>query len=229
MIFTDFFRALGQMADPRFRRVFFKGLGLSLVLLFSLSWGLSWLVALASDGPVMVPGYGEISWLSALAGWGSFFVFLVLSVFIMPPVVVSFIGLFLDQIAGAVEDRHYRHLPPARPVRLYESARDAVNFLGVIIAANLVAVLIYVMFPPVAPFLFFALNGYLLGREYFQLVAMRRLGRSGAKAAWKRNRGAVWTAGVLMALPLTVPLLNLAVPIIGVATFTHLFHRLERL
>ena len=229
MIFKDFFRALGQMADPRFRRVFFKGLGLTLLLLFSLSWGLSWLIGFASSGPVVLPGYGEISWLGDLAGWGSFLVFLVLSVFVMPAVAVSFIGLFLDQIASAVEDRHYTHLPSARPVKFYESARDAVNFLGVIIAANLVAVVLYVMFPPVAPFLFFALNGYLLGREYFQLVAMRRLGRQGAKAAWKRHKGAVWGAGVLMALPLTVPLLNLAVPIIGVATFTHLFHRLERL
>ncbi|WP_114283687.1 EI24 domain-containing protein [Candidatus Halocynthiibacter alkanivorans] len=229
MIFNDFFRALGQMADPRFRRVFFKGLGLTLLLLFSLSWGLSWLVGFASSGPVVLPGYGEISWLGDLAGWGSFLVFLVLSVFVMPAVAVSFIGLFLDQIASAVEDRHYPHLPSARPVKFYESARDAVNFLGVIIAANLVAVVLYVMFPPVAPFLFFALNGYLLGREYFQLVAMRRLGRQGAKAAWKRHKGAVWGAGVLMALPLTVPLLNLAIPILGVATFTHLFHRLERL
>lgn len=229
MIFNDFFRALGQMADPRFRRVFFKGQGLTLLLLFSLSWGLSWLVGFASSGPVVLPGYGEISWLGDLAGWGSFLVFLVLSVFVMPAVAVSFIGLFLDQIASAVEDRHYPHLPSARPVKFYESARDAVNFLGVIIAANLVAVVLYVMFPPVAPFLFFALNGYLLGREYFQLVAMRRLGRQGAKAAWKRHKGAVWGAGVLMALPLTVPLLNLAIPILGVATFTHLFHRLERL
>jgi CysZ protein len=229
MIFNDFFRALGQMADPRFRRVFFKGLGLTLLLLFSLSWGLSWLVGFASSGPVVLPGYGEISWLGDLAGWGSFLVFLVLSVFVMPAVAVSFIGLFLDQIASAVEDRHYPHLPSARAVRFYESARDAVNFLGIIIAANLVAVLIYVMIPPAAPFLFFALNGYLLGREYFQLVAMRRLGRQGAKAAWKRHKGAVWGAGVLMALPLTVPLLNLAIPILGVATFTHLFHRLERL
>jgi CysZ protein len=229
MIFTDFFRALGQMADPRFRRVFFKGLGLTLLLLFSLSWGLSWLVGFASSGPVVLPGYGEISWLGDLAGWGSFLVFLVLSVFVMPAVAVSFIGLFLDQIASAVEDRHYAHLAPARPVPIYESARDAVNFLGVIIAANLVAVLLYVMVPPAAPFLFFALNGYLLGREYFQLVAIRRLGRQGAKDAWKRHKGAVWGAGVLMALPLTVPLLNLAIPIIGVATFTHLFHRLERL
>ena len=30
-----------------------------------------------------------------------------------------------------------------------------------------------------------------------------------------------------MAAPLTVPILNLVVPVLGAATFTHLFHRLE--
>ena len=35
-----------------------------------------------------------------------------------------------------------------------------------------------------------------------------------------------WLAGTLMAAPLSIPLVNLLVPVLGVATFTHLFHRL---
>ena len=31
----------------------------------------------------------------------------------------------------------------------------------------------------------------------------------------------------LMALPLSIPLVNLVIPILGAATFTHLFHRLN--
>jgi uncharacterized protein involved in cysteine biosynthesis len=80
--------------------------------------------------------------------------------------------------------------------------------------------------PLLAPFSFWLVNGFLLGREYFQLVAMRRLGRAGAAALGRRHTGRVWLAGTAMAVPLSVPVLNLLVPVVGVAVFTHQFHRL---
>ena len=66
----------------------------------------------------------------------------------------------------------------------------------------------------------------MLGREYFMLVAQRRLPRAAVLAMRKRNGLRLWIAGVLMAAPLSIPLVNLLVPVLGVATFTHLFHRL---
>jgi CysZ protein len=75
--------------------------------------------------------------------------------------------------------------------------------------------------------MFWMVNGYLLGREYFQMIAMRRMGKSEAKAARKRHRWAILAAGTLMAAPLSIPLINLLIPVLGVATFTHLYHRLE--
>jgi uncharacterized protein involved in cysteine biosynthesis len=36
----------------------------------------------------------------------------------------------------------------------------------------------------------------------------------------------IWAAGILMAVPLSVPLLNLLVPVLGAATFTHITHAL---
>jgi CysZ protein len=76
--------------------------------------------------------------------------------------------------------------------------------------------------------LFYAVNGFLLGREYFTVVAMRRIGRRAAKDMRRRHGALIWMAGVLMAVPLTVPVLNLVVPIIGAATFTHIYHRLDK-
>mgnify|MGYP007061007021 CR=1 FL=1 len=73
----------------------------------------------------------------------------------------------------------------------------------------------------------YVLNGFLLGREYFMLVAMRRLGRPGAVQLRRRHPVAIWVAGTLMAAPLSVPVVNLLVPVLGAATFTHLFHRLN--
>lgn len=40
------------------------------------------------------------------------------------------------------------------------------------------------------------------------------------------NLAEIWMAGVLMAIPLTIPVMNLFIPILGAATFTHLYHRI---
>ena len=58
--------------------------------------------------------------------------------------------------------------------------------------------LVYLVLGPFIPVAFWALNGFLLGHEYFLLVATRRLGRQGARAMRGRHRGKVWLAGVLM-------------------------------
>ena len=90
---------------------------------------------------------------------------------------------------------------------------------------NLLALFLSIFFLAFDPLIFWALNGFLLGREYFQMVAMRHLGRQDAQEMRRRFSGRVWLAGIFMAAPLSVPILNLFVPLVGVATFTHLFHR----
>ncbi len=135
--------------------------------------------------------------------------------------------MFLEEVAEAVEDVHYPSLPKAAAIPFVEGLRDSLGFLGVLIAANVVALVLYVFFAPFAPFIFWGLNGFLLGREYYTLAAMRRVGRDGARQRRKRHFVTIWAAGILMALPLTVPLVNLLVPILGAATFTHLFHMLK--
>lgn len=227
MIIAAFFKALAQMGDRRFRRVLLLGIALTIALLVAAYAGLLWLITWMLGDSTYLPLIGEVHWLDDLMGWSSLLLMMILSVFLMVPVASSITSMFLDEVAQAVEDRHYPHLPAAPSVPLGEALRDTLNFLGVLIAANTVAILAYVMLPPAAPFIFWALNGYLLGREYFQLAAMRRLGRAGARALAGRNIGRIWMAGILMAVPLSVPVVNLAVPILGAATFTHLFHAIQ--
>ncbi|CAN0586031.1 unnamed protein product, partial [Ectocarpus sp. 12 AP-2014] len=129
-------------------------------------------------------------------------------------------------VAEAVEDRHYPHLPRVAPVPFMDGVVDGLGMLGVLIVANMLALVLYLIFPPLAPIIFYLMNGYLLGREYFTLVAMRRIGRENATAARKRHMATVWAAGTLMAIPLSIPILNLLVPIFGAATFTHVYHAL---
>ena len=226
MIFASFFKALGQIGDPRFRRVMGLGVLLALALLAAVYAGFLVLINSLVPGTIDLIFVGPITGIDALLGWGSLFLMLGLSVFLMVPVASAFSGLFLEDIADAVEDRHYPGLPPVPPVRLGDSLVDSLNFLGLVIAANVLALVLYIFAGPFIPVVFWAVNGWLLGREYFTLVATRRIGREGAKALRAQNSGRIWLAGILMAAPLSVPLVNLVIPVLGVATFTHLFHRM---
>lgn len=227
MIFNAFSMALTQLGDPRFRRVLILGVTLTLGLLIAACVGFMYLMSGLVGDDASLPFIGPVTWLSDLAGWTSLVLMMVLSVFLMVPVASAITSMFLDQVAQAVEDKHYPGLAPATEVPFADALRDTVNFLGVLLGANILALALYVMFAPMAPFIFWALNGFLLGREYFTLAAIRRVGRIEAKKLRARNMGTIWLAGTLMAIPLSVPLVNLAIPILGAATFTHIFHRLE--
>ncbi len=228
LIFSSFFKAVGQIGDPRFRRVLWLGIGLTIALLVAAYAGLLWLIDVLV-GPEGYAGVlGDVTWLPGLLGLSSIIFMLVLSVFLMVPVASAITSMFLDEVAQAVEDKYYPHLPDVPGVPFAEALKDTVNFLGVLIAANLLAFILYAFIAPMAVFIFWGLNGFLLGREYFQLAAMRRIGRDRAKALRSRHTATIWAAGVLMAAPLSLPLINLLVPILGAATFTHLFHGLNR-
>jgi len=226
MILSSFFAALGQLGDPRFRRVLILGVALTIALLIAATSGFVWLVGALTSDSMTIPWVGEVTWLDDVLGWGTFFLFFGLSVFLMMPVASAITSMFLDQVAQAVEDKHYPNLPPARTVPFGDAVVDTVSFLGVLLGANLLALILYVMFPPAAIFIFWGLNGLLLGREYFTLAAARRMSRADAKELRKAYSGTIWLAGTLMAIPLSVPLINLLIPIIGAATFTHLFHKI---
>ncbi len=226
VIFADFLKAIAQIPDPKFSRVLWLGIGLTIALLIGTYAGFLWVIEWLTGDGVTLPGVGEVTWIGDLLGWGSLFFMIFLSVFLMVPVASAITSLFLDDVAQAVEDQHYPHLPPVPRLGWGEQIRDTVGFLGVLIGANLLALILYVMLPIFAPFIFYGLNGYLLGREYFQIAAMRREGRARAKTLRKAHMPEIWMAGCLMAVPLSIPLINLAVPILGAATFTHLYHRL---
>ncbi len=228
MILTDFLTALSDLFRASALRVLGLGVALSLVLLTGFYAGTVHVVDWLTPDTLTLPWIGEVTWIKDLMSWGSLVLMLVLSFFLMIPVASAFTGLFLDDVADAVEARHYPHLPPARKISFGQSLQDSLGFLAVIVAVNVAALVLYFFVGPAAPLLFWAVNGYLLGREYFQMVAQRRLELPAARTLYRANRGRIFAAGVLMAVPLSLPVVNLVVPVLGAATFTHLFHRLER-
>lgn len=227
MIFDDFGKALNQIGDPAFRKVLIRSLLITLLLLGPFVFGFSAFLQWIVPESVTIPFYGPVTFLDDLASGIGFVVLLFLTSFLMIPVAVVFIGFFLDEIAAAVEARFYPHLPKVERQPLLDSVIDSLRFLLVLAVVNVLALIIYFASTLLAPVIFWAVNGFLLGREYFQLVAMRRLGRREADALRRKHGFSIWVAGILMAIPLTVPVLNLIVPILGVATFTHQFHRLN--
>lgn len=227
LILTSFSRALGQLSDPRFRRVVLMGVGITIAALAAMLAATFWLVSwLLGDG-ITLPWIGTIGWTTGAASWGSVAIMGVVSAFMMAPLAIGVQSLFLEQIARAVEDRHYPRTT-ASPVPLSTAVSDGIRAFMVLLGINLLALVFYLFTGPFAPFIFYALNGFVLGREYIQVSALRHLGPKGARTLRRRHLPTIWAAGILMAVPLTVPIINLFVPVLGAATFTHIFHGLNR-
>ena len=226
-VIGDISLALGQALDRRFISVLLRGLLLTVVLLAGVTWLVVWLVTLLPDSLGTVPWIGELTIPEIGVQGLAIGAMLLLSIVLMFPVAAVFVGFFLEEIAEAVEGRHYPHLPPASPPGFVGGLLQAVKFGVVVVVANLLALILYVLSGPLAPLVFYGVNGYLLGREYFTGVAERRLPPREAAALRRRHGAQVLLGGVAMAVPLSVPILNLVVPVLGVAAATHMVHRLQ--
>ena len=229
MILSDFLKSVAQFDDPKFRRVLWRGMGLTIVLLIAacllVNFGINQLLSSAWAANLI----GNQSWLGALINVGGVLFTIALSIWLMVPVTSAIIALFLDEVAQAVEARHYPHLPKQTATKLQEQILVGIRFLGILLLANVGALILSMIVPLLAPFVFWATNGYLMGREYFQMAAMRRMPRAQAQELYQRHQGSIWTAGILMAIPMSIPLVGLFIPILGAATFTHQFERLRAL
>lgn len=214
-----FAKVMSQMTEPRFRAVALKSVLLAIVLYTLLISGGWWLV----DSSASAQG----GWLdSALDVLGKFAV-IVLGIAVFPALVSASVGLFLEEIAAAVEARYYPDLPAPRSQPAGEALTGALRFALVAIGLNLVALPLYLV-PGLNVLAFLGLNGYLLGREYFDLVASRRLDARGAKGLRGANTGALWVAGALIAVLLTIPVVNVFAPIVATTFMVHLFETWRR-
>lgn len=226
MILSDFSKALAQMADLGFIGVLMRSLGLTVLLLIA-AYVVAFNAVLALV-PETLTLFGYSLALPALTfSIGAVIALMFASPFLMFPVAALFVGLFLDRIVDAVERRHYPRLANRDGQPLGAALADGLRFLCLFLLFNGIALILYLMMPPMAPIIFWLVNGLLLGLEYFQTVAVRRLDRQGAKRLRRRNFPEIWLAGTLVAVPLSIPLLNLLIPILAVASFTHMFHRLS--
>lgn len=218
------FLAWTDLLRPRVFGVLAKGVGLTILIFIALQAAAFFALRAFAPETLALP-FGWTVPLSTILSWGSLALFPLMGIFLMAPVAAGFSGLFAENVADVVEDVHY----PARPGTAMDFFESIPSSLGIVAAALGVAVLTLALTPvlgPLAPVLFYGANGWLLGREFFQMAARRHMAAAPAALMRQANAGAVTLTGVAIAFLLTIPLLNIAVPVLAAAAFTHLVHGL---
>jgi len=226
-------KAIVQMFSPALRAVLWKSIALALALIVVVATGLYrlilWLVGTGSTsaetalGPYAHWPVEAMAWLlSIAAGLGV----VVGSVMLMPAVTAVVASFFADQIAEEVERTNYPADPPGAALPLWRAVYEGLK-------TALLAIIVYVFAAPFLLFaglgavIFFLATAWLLGREYFELAAMRFLSPAEAKALRKQNAAAVYVGGLLIATFVSIPIFNLATPLFAMALMVHVHKQLS--
>ena len=217
---TAFLRALAALATPALRRVVALGLGVAV-----LTFALLWLLVAAALYHWAAFAWRPLDWLLDILGG---LAVLALTWLLFPAVVTLIMGLYLERIAAAVEARDYPGRGSPRRQLLVETLKTMGRLTALTILLNLLALPAYLLMPGINLLVFLALNGYLLGREYFEAVALRRLDWAAAKGVRNRHGGRVFLGGIMIAGLFAVPLVNLVAPVVATAFMVHVFEALPR-
>lgn len=208
--------AVRQLGDPRLRGVIWWSLLLSLVLQVGIAALGIW--ALRSVA------HFDTRWINEAIVWLTGTGVVVLAFMLFPASFGIVISIFMEQIADIVEDRHYPELGKARGISIWTGIWTGVVFLLAVVALNLVMLPFYVLALFIAGLgavLFYAVNGWLTGRMYYEQVALRRMSPAEVKAWRRANSGTLWLTGIVIVFLGTIPVVNLIVPVLGVAAMVH--------
>lgn len=212
------FKAIEQVLTPPFRSVLWKSLGITIVALIAAWFGLSAMLNHFVDLPYV---WAETA-VSLVAGIGMF----IGMAFLIGPVTSLVAGLFLDDIADRVEDEYYPEERPGEPMPLGESLVTSAKFAIIVLFVNMIA-LFLLLLPGINIVAFLGANGYLLGREYFELAGLRHMDPEEVRHLRRANRGTVFIAGVLIAFLMAIPLVNLLTPLFATAFMVHIFKKAQ--
>ena len=203
---------------PALRAVLWKSIGIAVVILIAI-----WFAAQALLASLVV---APVPWIeSALAIIAGFGIFIGL-IFLVAPITSFVASFFLDEIAETIEETRYPAEPPGTPPPAAQSVVLGLKFTGLVILVNVVALMLLLV-PGINLVIFFCANGYLLGREYFELAAMRFHDRQEVARLRSRHSGQVFLAGLVIAGVLAIPLVNFLTPLFATALMVHLHKRLS--
>ena len=214
--------AVRQLGDPRLRVIIWQSLLLSLVLQIAIGVLAWWLLQSFATF--------QWGWLNETIRWLGGGAVTVLALMLFPASFGIVISIFLEKIADIVESEHYPQLGKARGIPVWTGIQSGIVFLFTLVALNLVLLPFYLVALFIAGLgavLFYGANGWLTGREYYEQVALRRLDPAEVKARRKANIGVLWLTGIVLVFLGTVPILNLIVPVLGVAAMVHIAQSLK--
>ncbi|MFB9266060.1 sulfate transporter family protein [Bradyrhizobium erythrophlei] len=226
-------KALSQILSPPMRSILWRSIALALVLITALAVGLQRLLSWFADygevwaegmlGPNFHSTLNVLSWIvSIAAGLG-----VVLGgIFLMPAITSLVASLFVDDVADHVEREHYPAERPGVALPFSLAMTEGVKTALLTILVYLIA-LPFVLFAGAGFLVFFIATAWLLGREYFELAAMRFRSPAEAKAMRRDNAATVFTAGLIIAAFVSIPIVNLATPLFGMAFMVHMHKRLS--
>lgn len=230
MIFEAARLALTNLLAPETRSVFWKVIGLTLLVLTGL-----WFSLRGFFVSYILPWFdGYFSGWPEWTGWFAFILGILASVglalamaLLLSSVTAIIAGLFLDDVADVVERRDYPQDPPGHAMPLVPAIVSSLKFFGVLLAGNIVA-FVLLLVPGVNLIAFFVVNGYLLGREFFEFAAMRFRSPQEARLFRAKHSGTVFLGGLVVACFLAVPFLNLLTPLFAAGMMVHLHKLLSR-
>ncbi|HZP70130.1 MAG TPA: sulfate transporter family protein [Pseudolabrys sp.] len=220
-------KAISQMFAPSLRRVLLKAVGLAFVVILIIgiflhrllaAWaetGAGW--AEQTSGFAPHAAWATLAWvLSFIAGLG-----IITGALFLMPAVSAFVGsFFVDEIADAVERKYYPGEPPGHALPFFRALAEGIKIASLAILVYLCA-MPFVLLAGFGVIILFLANSYLLGREYFELAAMRFRPPSEAKILRKANAIYVFLAGMVIAVFVSIPVINLATPIFAMAFMVH--------
>src|SRR5882757_4155140 len=214
--------AIGQLGDPRLRVVIWQSLALSVVLQAAIGVLAWW--ALQRYAHV------DIGWVNSAIRWLGGAGVTVLALLLFPASFGIVISIFMERIADIVEAEHYPGLGKARGIPIWTGIWTGVVFLFAVMILNLAMLPLYLVALFVAGLgavLFYAINGWLTARLYYEQVAPRRRPPAEVKTWRKANAGVLWLTGIVVVFLGTIPILNLIVPVLGTAAMVHVAQTLR--
>jgi CysZ protein len=214
-VFASLGKALAMIFDPAFFGVIAKAVVLTLVLFAVLFLGLQWGL---HHLPVL-----HWPWLNTTLDWIASLALVALLFIVGAPVAALFGSFFLDDVAKSVEAKYYPADAPSSGAPFFASLFVALRFTGLVVAVTLALLPFDVILPGVGSAASLAANGWLLGREYFELAALRHLSRAEADAMRKQHGFAILGGGIVLAVLTYIPFADLIAPLFGAALMTHLF------
>lgn len=218
-----FIASANQLDDKAFRSVLVRGLLSAIAALALTSFGARYVMA-----RVDIPIWQAPEWLLNV---GTAAIFLAASWFLFPAIATAVMSLFLDDVVDAVETRHYRDTKAQHTLGLPETVWMSAKLLLLVLVVNLLALPFYLLllFTAIGPFILFAgLNGYLLGREYFEMVASRHMLPREAKRLRRLHRGEIFILGLGVTGLFMIPVINLIAPLVGAGAAVHSFQQIMR-